>query len=103
MDISDCEGGDGRCTAYGRAIRRGGAAGGDPGTRLRADAAITRATAVTTVSTTVGRTNTVTAIITAGTAAAGGMRTQRTGTPGTRERRGPGGPGEFAPAFHDHP
>nr|BFD82534.1 hypothetical protein StreXyl84_19350 [Streptomyces sp. Xyl84] len=32
MDISDCEGGDGRCTAYGRTIRRGKAAGG-PGTR----------------------------------------------------------------------
>lgn len=35
MDISDCGGGDGRCTAYGPTIRRGGAAAGDPGARPR--------------------------------------------------------------------
>src|SRR5205823_2968316 len=76
---------------YGRAIRRGGAAGGDPGVRPRADAVTTAATAA------------ATAITTEGTAAAGGMRTQRTGTRGIRERRGPGGPGDLAAACHDHP
>src|SRR5690242_12091896 len=90
MDIADCEGGDGRCTAYGRAIRRGGAADGDPGRQPRADAAITPVTAATT------------AITTAGTTAAGGMRTRRTRTPGTPERCGPGGPGDLAPVSHDH-
>src|SRR2546423_327886 len=34
MDIADCEGGDGRCTAYGPTIRRGGAAGSALGSAL---------------------------------------------------------------------
>lgn len=76
---SDCEGGDGRCTAYGPTIRRGGAAD-DPGARPRADAA----TAVMVVTV---------AITSAGTAPAEGMRTPRTRASGTP--RGPGGPGEF--------
>src|SRR4051812_3921458 len=86
MDIADCEGGDGRCTANGRTIRRGGAADGNPGARPRADAV------------------TAAIISTAGTAFADGTTTPRTPPPpciwrtgarGTRARRGAGASGEF--------
>ncbi len=70
---SDCEGGDGRCTAYGPTIRRGGAAQDDPGARPRADAAT--AAMVVTV-----------ALTHAGTAVAEGMRTQRTRASGDPAR-----------------
>lgn len=83
--FSDCEGGDGRCTAYGPTIRRGGAADDDPGARPRGDAG-NAATVATEVITTAGAT------------AAGGTGTRRTRTSGT-PACGPGGPGELPGAL----
>ncbi|CAK7280781.1 conserved hypothetical protein [Streptomyces misionensis JCM 4497] len=80
MTFQNCEGGDGRCTAYGRTIRRGGTADGGPTARPRADAVITPATTSTTR---------------AGRPGGASTPTRRTGT-GATPARPPGGPGERA-------
>lgn len=89
------EGGDGRCTAYGPTIRRGGAAAGDPGARPRprprADGVGTATTAAGPLRAAPARTDRTTAA---------GRTGRSTGARGTRERCGPGGPGESAPRAH---
>ncbi|GAA4950786.1 hypothetical protein GCM10023238_16370 [Streptomyces heliomycini] len=89
QDTADSEGGDGRCTVCGRAIRRGGAVGDDRGARPRAAVVTRAATAPGTAALTA-----VPAVAAPRTAAADGRTTRRTGGRATRERSGPGGAGE---------
>ncbi len=76
----------------------GGAAGGDPGGRPRSDAVTTPITAAT--ASTTATTTPTTAITTDGRTGTEGLPSRRTRARGTRERHGPGGPGERAPDLH---
>ncbi len=82
-----CEGGDGRCTAYGRTIRRGRAADGDPGAPRHAETARKAVTPPHTAT---------------GTARPSAPTTRPTAATTTaRGRSRPGGPGERAALRHD--